>query len=773
MQGYARKRLRKLAWRTRTGEVGGVWGRGAPLGLLDVGQEDLEELFEVRNTDPTQASAAGNAPQATQSETPWHMRGSQIESAAVSVVPMFPLPGIEMAFAGIYRQLQRSGASGPAGGGKMKLATIEMVEEAMNKCEAALVAALEQGRDGRVSEDGQVLYGLLVEGLKGALQRIAPRDMEQETEAVVEGIVALSGRVVKREAWAQEFAQSLRRLRAEGRMGAWIKRLERLELLEGCLNLAGALQAETDIHTAITDLDGPGGLAVRYLLCTVLAAGNFLNHHRARAAWGFAIESCAKVKDVKGRDGRNLLHIVYHTMARDCPHHLEWLREKLPSLASPALLGEGFTVGRHYINEAEAGARRSTSSGFTKFSWIGRVVAWAEQSMQARQSGAEALAGDDAVQQVVEAARGLVTEVGRSRRVLAAQSQANPLLMLQRLVQGVVDAGKDLKWGLMVHVDPTRDPSLARVLPSRVVANVRQRVWERVSELEDTSTLLGDTKFLALVAGVVDTFNAPYRVQGRTRDAEEEEEEDGGDGGDGEAEEEEEEAGAESGAAGARMRLRVLMSTGGEVEWREGESGTVRDVRLFVKGVLGSGEGAQVKLRLFCAGKELTRKSRRLAKYGIRDGDTLQALVTILDGRELAEATPASSAADAGAAGAETAVENRETMVEGGVYGVERMYERALPLGGAEVSVARWRLLQRLDGTAGGGHEEAVMYRNFGGMRKMGDGRYYFMQALGGGDNATNGVWQHTLQGYGELAAEANANVNADANNANPIEAAA
>lgn len=79
---------------------------------------------------------------------------------------------------------------------------------------------------------------------------------------------------------------------------------------------------------------------------------------------------------------------------------------------------QGFTVGRHYINEAEAGARRSTSSGFTKFSWIGRVVAWAEQSMQARQSGAEALAGDDAVQQVVEAARGLVTEVCVVRRAL-------------------------------------------------------------------------------------------------------------------------------------------------------------------------------------------------------------------------------------------------------------------------------------------------------------------------------------------------------------------
>eukprot|EP00961_Rhodomonas_salina_P222104 3003659-Rhodomonas_salina.1 len=59
----------------------------------------------------------------------WVWAMSQIESAAVSVVPMFPLPGIEMAFAGIYRQLQRSGASGPAGGGKMKLATIEMVEE--------------------------------------------------------------------------------------------------------------------------------------------------------------------------------------------------------------------------------------------------------------------------------------------------------------------------------------------------------------------------------------------------------------------------------------------------------------------------------------------------------------------------------------------------------------------------------------------------------------------------------------------------------------------
>ena len=76
--------------------------------------------------------------------------------------------------------------------------------------------------------------------------------------------------------------------------------------------------------------------ALRYLLRTLLAVGNFLNYHRrpqGRAGWpGFSVESVLKARDVKSTDGRSLLHVIAFALARDAPHHLRAVAEMAPKL---------------------------------------------------------------------------------------------------------------------------------------------------------------------------------------------------------------------------------------------------------------------------------------------------------------------------------------------------------------------------------------------------------------------------------------------------------
>ena len=76
--------------------------------------------------------------------------------------------------------------------------------------------------------------------------------------------------------------------------------------------------------------------ALRYLLRTLLAVGNFLNYHRrpqGRAGCpGFSVESVLKARDVKSTDGRSLLHVIAFALARDAPHHLRALAEMAPKL---------------------------------------------------------------------------------------------------------------------------------------------------------------------------------------------------------------------------------------------------------------------------------------------------------------------------------------------------------------------------------------------------------------------------------------------------------
>jgi hypothetical protein len=80
--------------------------------------------------------------------------------------------------------------------------------------------------------------------------------------------------------------------------------------------------------------------ALRYLLRTVLAVGNFLNYHRrpqGRAGCpGFSVESVLKARDVKSTDGRSLLHVIAFALARDAPHHLRALAEMAPKLQAAA-----------------------------------------------------------------------------------------------------------------------------------------------------------------------------------------------------------------------------------------------------------------------------------------------------------------------------------------------------------------------------------------------------------------------------------------------------
>lgn len=108
--------------------------------------------------------------------------------------------------------------------------------------------------------------------------------------------------------------------------------------------------------------------------------------------------------------------------------------------------------------------------------------------------------------------------------------------------------------------------------------------------------------------------------------------------------------------------------------------------------------------------------------------------------RILPQPAPAAGAQNTHAAGA-----------EGGsrVHRVLMLGERAV-LPAPAVTLA-----EQMDGSFGGGHEEAVMWNEFDGIKKLADGKYHFVRqarVAAEGEQAARGgagLWDFAMQGYG------------------------
>jgi len=437
------------------------------------------------------------------------------------------------------------------------------------------------------------------------------------------------------------------------------------------------------------------GSAVRYTLRVILAIGNFLNQNRSAHISGFSIDSCGKLSDVKSNDGRNLFHVVYAIMARDCPQHLRTLQEAEPCLST-------LMAGRQSYTKSSCSMQQHWKA----------LVDIASDILKNNTP-----ASHDAAQ-LFEYMVALDKEIETHQSVLSkhfASHTHSPVFAVHALISGLVSAGRDLRWAQIVHPEGV----------DRIVKGVIPSVWSRVSELEETSQLLGKDEFCKMVGAIESTLKIPFQRIPRTQQLLATAT-----------------AGANVSEVGEFITLKVSVPSGGSpLEWSGSSLTTVLEVKNYVKNAIPQAACDQSQIRLFFAGREIHADEHSLQSQAIANGSSLLATI----------AQPGSEAPRSEGGEAQLSEVYAD---EAAPIGVRGLLATALPLQ-ADFPTEWLSLALTIDGSGGGGHDEAVVYRNFGGVRRLADGRFHLVEAQGAGDQGLMHIWRYALQGYGHRAAQA------------------
>ena len=199
-------------------------------------------------------------------------------------------------------------------------------------------------------------------------------------------------------------------------------------------------------------------------------------------------------------------------------------------------------------------------------------------------------------------------------------------------------------------------------------------------------------------------------------------------------------------APSEQIHLKFIPSPQSQVEWSGPTSTTIETVKVFIERSISAGSpGSSLQVRLFLSGRELREDNRTLQSVGISNNSILLAtcgpIVDNVGQEEHVEAEP-------------ELLLSEEYDEQHAQIGVRETLRTAIPLR-ADFPAEWLSLALTIDGTGGGGHDEAVVYRNFGGIRRLADGRYHLVEAQGAGDSGLMHIWRYALRGYGDRAAQA------------------
>jgi hypothetical protein len=695
-----------VKWSTRSvPDKHAIWGRRFPSADLRIRPDVLESLFVGH-------ARVDVAPKKTAETIRGHLAWSK---------PMHLL-GLELSMCALGR-LARGGRGGTC---------LPTPEEATNALREAL-ACVHNRQD---SDLVRHFTGCWEKWTRPAYPHIAVLDLETHARCVLaQGDAAfakgLFGTAIsilpEGDGLRRSYENQVARLHVEARTDAflrlltvvysdeWLTSMRQIRVLS-CMNeVINGTRAVTGVYERVLKSKG-----LRYILRLALAVGNFLNHHRGRPVRGFAIESVLKIGDVKASDGRTLMHVLVHAMARDFPDGLAELLALAKDLPFAARTEDRrrfeYIHGERTIHDGCDDFKHNITN-FTE-EWVEfRVLGKMPSGIAEEYATVQGLLEKEASMR--QAARSLFASS------VSSHSSKSVLHSLNNFLSALEQASFDLRWFQLTHPQGAPQPH-----DLKLAREVRRDVWGRVCETALVRRIR-DKDFTAAVALVYSSFYAPYATLPRggvpaLQAVQQREDDEGGSPA---------AAGPVREAEGApedeeTIGVRLLVVGGGQIDGYKARLSSTTDALItFARTAVGRETAA-----CFFSGREVP-SGLTLRQCGLHEGCSV-----LVHSNSAGHHQPDQDQPDA-------------QNVPQGVRGIIALRDPAdQPLSDTGLLVA-----MAIDGSAGGGHEEAVFYRDFGGMAKMQDGRYYFLApgsaatAAAGADGENQDarhLWEFALAGY-------------------------